>query len=291
MNTGKNWYSYIEAYNLGQLPAELKAPFEAAMRDDEALKAAVATHRTEWEMQELMAENLLRSQIRQQFETNGTPPGGGQHWWTKNWKYILTAMIILIVAVYGILQTSKKTPETPAENQPQNSPVDTTTSAQVPIAQTPEAVPVEDAPKTPDRRQLAMASYRIPESLSGVRGQSDEDTLALATKAFFDKKYRMVVRLLTNLPEAETQDALSLRAHAYLNAGNYTAASRDFLALEKGGIYRREAEWYGLLARMAMPNVDQKVVALELDKIRRQPNHPFAGDAEKLWRALKQILN
>lgn len=285
MNTGDNWYSHIEAYNLGQLPADLKAQFETAMRDDEALQAAVATHRAEWEMQELMAENLLRSQIREQFETLGAPPGEGQSWWAKNWKYILTAMVVLIVAVYGILQTSKKTPETPAHILPQGSPVDTTPSVQVPIAQTPEKIPVEDAPKAQDRRQLAMSSYRIPESLSGVRGQADEDTLALASKAFFDKKYRMVLRLLTNLPEGETQDALSLRAHAYFNSGNYAAASRDFLALEKGGIYRREAEWFGLLARMAMPNPDQKTIRLELDKIRRQPNHPFARDAEKLWRA------
>ncbi|MFN0216301.1 MAG: hypothetical protein ACKVT2_18735 [Saprospiraceae bacterium] len=288
MNTGMDWYQYIEAYNLDQLRAELKAPFEAAMREDEALKAAVATHRAEWEMQELMAENLIRSQIREQFETMGASPGGGGlNWRAKNWKYILTAMVLLIIAVYFVFQASKKTPETPAEISPQNAPVDTTPSAPVPIAQTPPELPAEKAPNAPDRRQLAMASYGIPESLSGVRGQADEDTLVLANKAFFDKKYGIVVNLLAKLPENETQDALSLRAHAYFNAGNYAAASRDFLALEKGGIYRREAEWYGILARLAMPNADLKAIAIELDKIRRQSNHPFAGDAEKLWRTLK----
>ena len=280
MNTRDNWYSYIEAYNLGQLPAELKAQFEAAMRADEALQAAVATHRAEWEMQEIMAENLLRSQIREQFDALGAPNTGGQNWWTKNWKYILTAVVLLIIAVYVIFQARKKMPEIPVQNLPQNSPIDTTPSVRVPIAQNPQKVPVEDVPQTPDSRQLAMASYRVPESLSGVRGQSDEDTLALATKAFFDKRYQTTFRLLTNLPENETQDALSLRAHAYFNAGNYAAASRDFLALEKGGIYRREAEWYGLLSRLAMPHSDQKTITFELDKIRRQPNHPFAGDAE-----------
>lgn len=287
MNTRDNWYSYIEAYNLNQLPAELRAQFEAAMRDDEALQAAVATHRAEWEMQELMAENLLRSQIREQFDTLGAPSTGGQTWWTKNWKYILTAVIVLIVAVYCIFQATKKTPETPVQNLPQNSPIDTTPSVRVPIAQNPQEVPMENVPKAPDRRQLAMASYRVPESLSGVRGPSSEDTLALAAKAFFDKKYQTTFRLLTNLPENETQDALSLRAHAYFNAGNYAAANRDFLALEKGGIYRREAEWYGLLARLAMPNADQKAIEMELNKIRRQRNHPFAGEAEKLWRVVK----
>ena len=149
---------FYEADDHSKLPAELKAPFEAAMRDDEALKAAVATHRTEWEMQELMAENLIRSQIREQFETIGAPNGnGGLDWWTKNWKYILTAVIVLIVAVYCILQISKKAPETPSQNLPQNSPIDTTPSVRVPIAQNPEKVPVEDVPKAPDGRQLAMA--------------------------------------------------------------------------------------------------------------------------------------
>lgn len=288
MNTGENWYLYIEAYNLGQLPAELKAPFEAAMRDDEALKTAVATHRTEWEMQELMAENLLRPHIREQFETMGAPPGSGTlNWWARNWKYILTVMIVLFLAVYCILKATKKTPQTPVQNLPLNSPIDTTPSVPVPIAQNPQKIPVEDAPKAPNTRQLAMASYRIPESLSGVRGQSDGDTLSLATKAFIDKKYRIVLNLLAKLPENETQDALSLRAHAYLNAGNYTAARRDFLALEKGGIYRREAEWYGLLSQLAMPNSDKELIKPLLDKIRRQPNHPYAQDAEKLLRVWK----
>ncbi len=287
MNTGADWYPYIEAYNLDQLPAGLKAQFEAAMREDEGLYAAVTTHRAEWEMQELMAENLLRSQIREQFEINGAPPGKAQYWVVKNWKYILTAMSVLFIAVYCILYVLKKSPGTPGQNLRQDSPVDTVPSTSVPMAQHPQKIPAENTPKTPDRRQLAMASYRVPESLSGVRGQTNEDTLVLAKSAFFDKKYQTAFRLLTNLPENETQDALSLRAHAYFNAGNYAAASRDFSALEKGGIYRREAEWFGLLARLAMPNSDIKAMALDLDKIRRQPNHPFAGDAEKLWRALK----
>jgi hypothetical protein len=207
MNTGMDWYSYIEAYNLGQLPAELKAQFEAAMRDDEALKAAVATQRTEWEMQELMAENLLRSQIQQQFETIGAPPGEGLSWWAKNWKYILTAMALLIVAIFFVFQAPKKTQETPTEVLPQNPKGDSLPSAQAPIAQTPQELPAENASNVRERRQLAKASYRVPESLSGVRGQSEEDTLAMASKAFFDKKYRLVVALLTNLPENETQDS------------------------------------------------------------------------------------
>jgi hypothetical protein len=287
MNTQDNWYSHIEAYNLGQLPADVKAQFEAAMQDDKALQTAVSTHRAAWEMQELMAENLLRAQIREQFEMLEAPSASGRlNWWANNWKYILTAMIVLIIAVYGILRTFKKTSESPAQILPQNAPVDTIPSAPVPIAQTPVPVPVEKAPKAPSRRHLAMASYQIPGSLSGARGQNDEDTLALATRAFFEKKYHLVLNLLKKLPENETQDALSIRAHAHFNAGNYAAASRDFIALEKGGLYRREAEWYGLLARLAMPNADPKAIELELDKIRQQRNHPYAEDAEKLWGAL-----
>jgi len=289
MNKGVDWYQYIEPYNLGKLPTELNAQFEAALQTDEALAAAVATQRTEWEMQELMAENLLRAQIREEFATRGAKPVDGLNWWPRNWKYVLTAMIVLIVAVYCVFRALEKTPTVPV--LPENPSGESTPPIQAPnlgrAQAPPPEIPSEDAAKTRGLRQLAMARYQVPESLSGVRGQTDEDTLALATKAFFEKKYRVVLQLLTTLPENETQEALSLRAHAHFNAGNYSAASRDFSTLESGGIYRREAEWFGLLARMAMPDSDKKAIDAELNKIRKQPNHRFARDAEKLWKALK----
>lgn len=281
-----NWYESIEAYNLGLMSAEQAVQFEAAMQIDDELAAAVRAHRMEWEMQELFAENLLRAEIRQRFlEPPREPdiPPKNRSWLTKNWKYALPALLILGGAGFFIF---KNTPA-PTEALPQNAPgptapaPDTHQSAppEKPIAQQPTL----DPPAT-DSRRLALAAYRVPESLSGVRGTAgDTDTLTLASKAFSQKNYRRALLLLSKLPDDDQQEALSLRAHAHFGAGDFAAASRDFSDLEKGGVYRREAQWFGLLARMAAPGADKNLWMKELDSIRQQPVHPYQQQAERLW--------
>ncbi len=282
-----NWYESIEAYNLGLMSAEQAAQLEAAMRADEELAAAVRAHRMEWEMQELFAETLLRADIRQRFLE--PPPESGipkNHWnWLyRNWKYALPALLILGGAGFFIF---KNTPA-PTEALPQNAPAPTApapdtrqpASPEKPIAQQ----PAPDPPAT-DSRRLALAAYRAPESLSGVRGTAgDTDTLTLASKAFAQKNYRRALLLLSKLPDSDQQEGLSLRAHAHFGAGDFAAASRDFSDLGKGGIYRREAQWFGLLARMATPGADKKVWLKQLDSIRQQPTHPYQREAKQLWK-------
>lgn len=180
----------------------------------------------------------------------------------------------------------EKTPENlPTENAPvlENQKRDSLVSK--------PKIPVAGSKKQPNLRQIALANYRVPDGLSGIRGASDKDTLTLATKAFFEKNYGRVLFLLSNLPENDGQEALSLRAHANFGAGNFASAARDFEGLELGGIYRREAEWFGILSQLASPEArpgsDKNLLKNDLEKIRQMSNHPFQKEAEKLWGELK----
>jgi hypothetical protein len=121
----------------------------------------------------------------------------------------------------------------------------------------------------------------MPESLSGLRGQ-DGDAVSQAGTAFLDKKYRQVVQLLTPLPDDLQQEALALRAHAKFLAKEYKAAADDFAELEAGGIYRRDAEWFGLLAKMATGNFGKKELRKQLDAIRSNEKHPHKAAADAL---------
>mgnify|MGYP000152002545 CR=1 FL=1 len=283
MNT--DWYELIEQYNLGRLPAGQAAQFEAAMRTDPALAAAVRTQRTEWEMQEMLAEKLLRAQIRQGLADlpDGVPDTDRSRW-KGPWKYLLPLVLALVTAAYFIFrqpadpaQPVPTPPETPVPgNTPPPAlplPVDTSPQNQKPVA---------EAPGQRNLRQLALAAYRTPDGLSGIRGAADTDTLSQATRAFAEKNYRRVLALLGTLPADSRQEALSLRAHAHFKTGAFPAASRDFTELEAAGIYRREAQWFGLLSRMATPGADRPALKAELERILATAGHPYRNDAAAL---------
>jgi len=284
MNT--DWYELIEKYNLGQLPAAQAAQFEAAMQADEGLAAEVRAHRTEWEMQELLAENLLRAEIRQRLTDlpdRATKPNK----FAKYWKYLLPLLLLLGTTAYFIfLKQYNPTPQQPAQ-EPQENPVqENTPTSPLPENTAPKTQkPIAETPKQRDMRQLALAAYRAPDGLSGIRGANDDDALSLATKAFSEKNYRRVLELLEALPEDDRQEALSLRAHAHFNTGNFQSASRDFSELKAGGIYRREAEWFGILSRMAVPGADRAALKTELEQILKNADHPYLNDATALMKS------
>ncbi len=275
-------YTLIEDYNLGRLaPAQLEA-FEAAMKTDAALAAAVQVHRVEWEAQEMLAENVLRAQIRQTFVEH---PPQTQHWLLKNWQW--TALTLLFLGIAGVLFFQK----TPTEALPQNAAPANLPTDTVPTRDTlvpPPNVPKAQPPQPLDTRKYAMAAYRVPDDLiTTTRGEESEDTLSLVNKAFTEQNYRRVIQLLTTLPKDERQEALAIRAHAQFGAGLYADAARDFAELGKGGIYRREAQWFGVLAQMAAKGSDKKLWMKELDKIRQEEGHPYQKEADALWRGLE----
>ena len=274
-------YTLIEDYNLGRLAPEQLEAFESAMKTDAALAAAVQAHRIEWEAQEMLAENVLRAQIRQAFVEH---PPQNENWLLKNWAWI--ALTLLVLGIAGVLFFQKTPPEAlPAKTTPSSLPKDTVPVRDT-LAPTPN-VPEVQPPQPLDTRKYAMAAYRVPEGLSSLRGPEEADTLSLANKAFADKNYRRVLQLLATLPEDERQEALLIRAHAQFGAGRYADAARDFADLEKGGIYRREAQWFGVLAQMAVPGSDKKLWMKELEEIRQEGGHPYRKQAEALWRRIR----
>lgn len=283
-------YELIDDYNLGKLtPPEIEK-FEAAMKSDAELNRTVADKRLEWEAHELLAEKILRAQILQQFQEIPPEPAG---FLAKNWKWALPAILLLGLAGFLFFQKKgEKRPENqpPTEVLPQNPP-----KPNLPIAQTPtvekEVLPKTNAPKPnapkpekqPALRQIAIAAYRVPEGISGIRGVGNADTIQLAGKAFSEKNYQQVVELLRVLPEDERQPALSLRAHAYFLSGKYAEAAADFAQLESGGMFRRDAQWFGLLSKMSVAGADKNALKNDLDAIRQNPKHRFQKDAEALW--------
>jgi hypothetical protein len=282
------YYDKIDAYHLGQLPAAESKDFEAALAKDPALAAALQSRRVEWEAQELLAEQQLRAQIRQAFAESSPPPqsSAGQ---VIPWKWILSSALLLLLA--GGIFFWLKTPPAPMATPPVNAPAPTQTPTPVQEDKKEEKAvpppPIAQAPKPPSVRQIAMAAYRTPDGLTQTRGDAG-DTLALAFTAFSQKKYRQVVQLLAILPENDQQEALSLRAHANFGAGRFVAASQDFNDLVKGGIYRREAEWFGVLAAMASSGADKNTWMATLQRIRSTANHPYQADAEVLGKKLGQ---
>jgi hypothetical protein len=278
-------YDLIEDYTLGRLTAPQLEEFEAAMATDTKLAAAVYEHRTEWEMRELLAENVLRGQIRHAFAEQ---PAAGRAWWLKNRIWVLLAALLLGVAGFLLYQNMPAPPPASPETIPNSTlPNQTPPPGDAPASQ-PVVPEKNEMPAPPDPRKYAMAAYEVPESVSNLRGPSDDDTLGLASKAFTEKNYRRTLQLLSVLPADERQEALLLRAHAQFATGRYAAAARDFSDLEAGGVYRREAQWFGLLARMSTPGSDRKVWMRQLDVIRRETAHPYRQQAEQLYKDVNQ---
>lgn len=286
----------IEKYNLGHLSGTELEQFEADMRADPGLAQAVREHRTAWEVGELLAEERLREQIRARLPTAPSPPEEPTR--LKSRKYALPALLLCLLgaAVFFMLKNKQDTaPHEPAQNlpAPQNSPEKTPSEAQPPSPETqqPEtapkpSAPIAQAPKQPVLRTLALANYRVPDGLSGIRGTDDGDLLSRAAQAFFEKKYTRTLDLLKNLPENDRQEALSLRAHAHFGAAHFAAAAHDFSDLEKGGVYRREAQWFGVLARLAANPTDGAAALRDLEAIVRDSTHPYQRPAEALKRAV-----
>jgi hypothetical protein len=277
------YYDQIEDYHLGRLTAAESEAFKAALANDPALSAALRESRLMWEAQELLAEQILRAQVRQAFVEQQPPPSARPAF---SWKWILSIFLLLLLLAGGIFFW-QKTPPAPVVPPPVDTPVPNQPPAPVQEDkgknQAVPPPPIAEVPKSkPSVRQLAMAAYRPPDGLTQTRGTTTSDTLALAYTAFSEKKYAQVVRLLTTLPEDDPQEALSLRAHAHFAATQYAAARRDFKDLETGGVFRREAQWFGLLAYMATSTSDQAVWRKTLQAIKDDLTHPYQPAAESL---------
>ncbi len=260
------------------------------MAADPAFAQEVRLRRIEWESLELLAEKNLRAQIRQsvaEHQPENKPP------FFRKWRLPLAALALLTTAVVlfflnrtPITQAPKQAPATLPQKDSIPTPPDTTTVRQPDSpAIKPPAAPLKK--KEPAYQAIALAAYTTPESLAEVRGSVEPgDTLSLAQEAFARKDYRQVINLLASLPENSRQEAVQIRAHAYFILGNYASSGNDFAALIKGGLYRRDAEWFGLLSGLAGQVGDKKDLMAQLDKIRSDEKHPWQKEAGDLWEKL-----
>jgi hypothetical protein len=290
-----DWYTLIEDYSQGKLSPPERNQLEADMAADKALAEAVRQHRLEWEASELLAEKELRKQIRQEFEKRPPKQNG---WFSKNWRWGIPLLALLLIG--GALIFQYRQPVAPHEEEPAVFPPEKDSLSPAPLppglpgkpdtaSRKPSQPPAAKQKKQPKLRAIALAAYRPPEGLAEVRAfLSDSNALMLAKEAFAQKNYQQAINLLTPLPENGGQEALSLRAHAWFLAGDYFAAQKGFSDLLAGGVYRREAEWFGLLAKMAAPGAGKKEWLEQLDAIRSDARHPYQHDATALWERLEE---
>lgn len=286
----------IEKYNLGHLSEAEAERFEAEMLANPRLAEAVREHRAAWEIGELLAEERLRARIRARFAD--APPSPDLRPGRIR-KFMLAVLLLLLgAAVFFVVRNRQNAaPAEPSKNAPapeilpEKTPGETTPPApeqpKTAPSRAPEA-PIAQTQKQPEMRRLALANYRIPDGLSGIRGADDSENLSRAAKAFFEKNYARTLDLLATLPENDRQEALALRAHAHFGSSHFAAAARDFSELENGGVYRREAQWFGILARLAADPAEEARALSDLETIIQNGKHPYRIHAEALKQAILQ---
>lgn len=297
MNEDKN--TLIRSYILGELSSEELSLFEHQLNTSPIFAEEVRKQKTEWEMQELMAENLLRKQIEAKYENLPQVIEKPK----SNYKLIgiILSLLILGGLVYFLIKPPNKQPEIVPESQEseinepeQTQPIitpnieesDRIEEVEPTLSPSKEVIQYAVENVKPNLRSLAISLYAIPAGLIGTRGEDEEDVLSKATGAFELTNYQEVLDLLTNLPEDENQEALLLRAHANFNLDLYEAASLDFKALEDGGIYRREAQWFGLLSEMAIDKESNEIWEPKLLQILETPTHQYIEQARTLQSSL-----
>jgi hypothetical protein len=275
MTMTENWHNHIEEYNLGKLDPVQTAAFEAAMLADESLATATAEHRTLWEAQELLAERQLRSQIR-------TAVADHERKTARTRMIFVAASILLFLGLAAAwVWLSPMRPSTPQVPPPvpQNIPASPQQAAPLdtPIASTQPPGRINAVP-----RKLALAAYKVREQAWGIRGGTSSDTLDMAAKAFAARRYDDVLKLLKAPTGSLPQESLLLRAHAKFCKGYYEAASKDFVAVEAGGVFTADAQWYGCLAKMAISDAPEESWRKPLERLAKQPKHPFQKAAKAL---------
>ncbi len=293
----------IESYVNGSMDEASKSAFEAELRENPVLATETAVFKTEWEIREMLIENQLRNDIDAIYAQYQPQSVAAEKPRKKNlWWLALFIALGLVGTIYTLTLKDKvevqpentnqqqggyadgQIDETPTELPESTEKEGVTAEDEVPIEKTETSTPAQTPVQKVklDLSALALAAYESPEGLLASRGTSSSENYDKAIDAFIARNYREAADLLKTLPEDEEQEALALRAHASFKSSDFTRAIQDFQALKDGGIYRRDAEWYGLLARMAVKQGSRDVWKTELEKMANNPSHPYNKKAGKL---------
>ena len=286
----------VEAFVLGKLAGEELVQFEAKISQDAELRELVTLKLAERDVMETMAGNLLRQQINEEYQQLETQPGRKRYPYLS---YVLVGLLVLASLIYYKVNSDKEPLTTgyALDKDDKSEQVSDKPAVQSPVivenqATEDEILPKVEIPKVElpikiDFKKVIKAAYAIPIALLQSRGGDEGGAYNNAVKAFEQKNFKEVLNLLNSLPADEEQEALSLRAHAFFILGNYKEALADFKSLQVGGIYKKEGEWYGLLAAIAFNGEKDKSWQKDLDLILKNVNHPFHKEALQLSKAIK----
>jgi hypothetical protein len=267
-------YTRIEDYLLHELdPAERQA-FEAALRTDPQLAAAVAARQQVMQGLETLAIRKKVQQALQPRRQSGVVLV----------MATLASLLLLVLALFVWRRPSPPVPPVTPTATPAAPPV----SAPAPSDTKPEVK--KTVPEPIAYADLARKYYRLPQP-DQVRGDAParESLQYQAEKAFFEKKYTEVARLLADDNMVKNDETLRyLRAHARFCTEKYAAAAADFQALDNSFQYRFDARWLYVLSMVAQGKQQDKSVQQRLGAFAKDADFPYQKQAQTLLQQLNQ---
>ncbi|WNJ17296.1 tetratricopeptide repeat protein [Pontibacter sp. G13] len=151
-------------------------------------------------------------------------------------------------------------------------------------------------PTEPTFQQLALAEVAAYPNLvyPVTRGEatSDISPMKQAYIAYEGKRYDRAALLWESLSiTSDSADHAFFLANAYLNQQKWEQAIEVYTQLLAGGPFdfEKQSEWYLAIAYGASGNLTESQVLL--DKIRKEPGHPYSPKAQELWESVQPSGN
>ncbi|HMQ48915.1 MAG TPA: hypothetical protein PKA00_15700 [Saprospiraceae bacterium] len=288
----------IEAFLGGKMNAEEQAVFKKALSENQELVKVLALRQLEFEV----AENIIAQDIRQQLQAlkASQPIPSAASIWKKIYMRLLL-LAVLLVLLGGLLHWYFKRPlPTPTNTIP---PLESPPQKELP---TPELLPEspnkaaptpQNNPKETPRQQeadpIALSKFWYTEpDFSTLRSLSPQSTDAYgeALDAWQEKDFKKVRLLLENHSKDDPNifRVRMLLAHAHYQLGDFQRAYRLFASIADSQLmpWAEEAQWYAILALLALGETENSDFQKKLQSISTTKNHPYFDQAKQLKASL-----
>jgi tetratricopeptide (TPR) repeat protein len=137
-------------------------------------------------------------------------------------------------------------------------------------------------------QDLAVAYYELPPDEGSLRGDDESNQVTSIWNLIRSNQFTNAVKLIDSLQtDFNTEDKNYLLGHIALGQKKYDLALNLFQKTLTQLKYKDEAQWYKLLASLALGHKKYAQSKFELDVILKDPTHPHYSDAVKLAAELR----